>query len=340
MKNNTPIFEKKNVLVTGGAGFIGSHLCERLLKEANVICMDDLSNSDISNVQHLLQYPDFEFIKYDVNEKIDLKDFPELDKFKVKFQGIQEIYHMACPTSPKNFENLKIHSLWANSKAMLNTLDLAVEYRAKYVFGSSSVVYGRITDENSIFSEDFEGIVDHLSPRSCYDEGKRFAETCIETYKQVYGLDAKIARIFTTYGPRMKLRDGLLIPDFILNALDGRDLVIYGDGDINQSLCFVSDMVDGLVRLMATSPEVAMVNLGLDEPYKMSEVAQKIIQMTNSSSQIVYEAPLVFLTSKGLPDLRRAKEFLDWIPLVRLEDGLRRTIEYTLANKENLAFKK
>jgi len=339
MQNNTPIFEKKNVLVTGGAGFIGSHLCERLLKEANVICMDDLSNSDIFNVQHLLQYPDFEFIKYDVNEKIDLKDFPELDKFKVKFQGIQEVYHMACPTSPKNFENLKIHSLWANSKAMLNTLDLAVEYRAKYVFGSSSVVYGRVGDDNNVFAEDYEGIVDHLSPRSCYDEGKRFAETCIETYKQVYGLDAKIARIFTTYGPRMKLRDGLLIPDFILNALDGRDLVIYGDGDINQSLCYVSDMVDGLVRLMATGPEIAIVNLGLDEPYKMSEVAEKIIQMTNSSSQIVYEAPLIFLTKKGLPDLRRAKESLDWIPLVRLEDGLRRTIEYTLANKENLSFK-
>lgn len=340
MQNNTPIFEKKNVLVTGGAGFIGSHLCERLLKEANVICMDDLSNSDITNVQHLLQYPDFEFIKYDVNEKIDLKDFPELDKFKVRFQGIQEIYHMACPTSPKNFESLKIHSLWSNSKAMLNTLDLAVEYRAKYVFGSSSVVYGRVSDENNFFSEDYEGVVDHLSPRSCYDEGKRFAETCIETYKQVYGLDAKIARVFTTYGPRMKLRDGLLIPDFILNALDGRDLIIYGDGDIKQSLCYVSDMVDGLVRLMSTGPETAIVNLGLDEPYKMSEVAEKIIQMTNSSSQIVYEAPLVFLTKKGLPDLRRAKEYLDWIPLVRLEDGLRRTIEYTLANKENLSFKK
>ncbi|MDD2656720.1 MAG: NAD-dependent epimerase/dehydratase family protein [Patescibacteria group bacterium] len=339
MQNNTPIFEKKNVLVTGGVGFIGSHLCERLLKEANVICMDDLSNSDISNIQHLLQYPDFEFIKYDVNEKIDLKDFPELDKFKVRFQGIQEIYHMACPTSPKNFENLKIHSLWANSKAMLNTLDLAVDYRAKYVFGSSSVVYGRVDEENKIFAEDHEGVVDHLSPRSCYDEGKRFAETCVETYKQVYGLDAKMARIFTTYGPRMKLRDGLLIPDFILNALDGKDLVIYGDGEITQSLCYVSDMVDGLVRLMGTGPDIAIVNLGLDEPYKMSEVAEKIIQMTNSSSKIVYEAPLVFLTKKGLPDLRRAKENLDWIPLVRLEDGLHRTIEYTLANKENLALR-
>ncbi|EKE06736.1 MAG: hypothetical protein ACD_18C00293G0003 [uncultured bacterium] len=339
MDNKMQIFEKKNVLVTGGAGFIGSNLCERLLKEANVICMDDLSHSDISNVQHLLQYPDFEFIKYDVNEKIDLNDFPELDKFQVRFQGIQEIYHMACPTSQKNFENLKIHSLWSNSKAMLNTLDLAVEYRAKYVFGSSSVVYGSVTESQKIFSEDYEGIVDHLSPRSCYNEGKRFAETCIATYRQVYGLDAKIARIFTTYGPRMRLRDGLLVPDFILNALEGRDLIVYGDGSAEEALCYVSDMVDGLVRLMSTGPEVDIVNLGLDEPFKISEVAQKIISMTNSTSKIVYEEPLMYLSKKGLPDLRRAKDKLEWIPLVRLEEGLRMTIEYTLANKEIYNFK-
>lgn len=336
MLNSTPIFEKKNVLVTGGAGFLGSHVCERLLQEAKVICMDDLSNSNIQNIQHLLQYPDFEFIKYDVNEPIDILAFPELDKFKVRFQGIQEIYHLACPTSPKNFENLKLHSLWANSRAMLNTLDLAVEYNAKYIFGSSSVVYGEPFEEHTVFSEDDEGVVDHLSPRGCYDEGKRFAETCVETYRQVYGLDAKIVRIFTTYGPRMKLRDGLLIPDFILNALEGKDLVIYGDGEVSQSLCYVSDMVDGIIRLMQTDPDVAIVNLGLDEPHKMTEVAQKIIDMTGSSSQIVYEEPLVFLTKKGMPDLRRAKDVLSWIPLVRLEEGLQRTINYTLANKEML----
>jgi len=335
--NNTPIFEKKNVLVTGGAGFLGSHLCERLLKEANVICMDDLSNSSIQNIEHLLQYPDFEFIKYDVNQAIDLAQFKELDKFKVKFQGIQEVYHLACPTSPKNFEDKKIHSLHANSRAMLNTLDLAVEYKSKYVFASSSVVYGDPKVEgDTIFSEDEEGIVNHLSPRACYDEGKRFAETCVETYRQVYGLDAKIARVFTTYGPRMKLRDGLLIPDFILNALEGKDLVIYGDGDMQQSLCFVTDMIDGMVRLMKSDPDIHIVNLGLDQPYRMEDVAKAIIQMTGSSSQIKYEEPLMFLTKKGLPDLRIAKEELGWIPLVRLEDGLKRTIDYTLANKEML----
>ena len=336
MFKEVPIFEKKNVLVTGGAGFLGSHLCERLLKEANVICVDDLSNSTIENIDHLLQYPDFEFIKYDVNKPMDLDDFPELAKFKVKFQGIQEIYHLACPTSPKNFEHLKLHSLWANSNAMTATLDLAVKYKAKYVFASSSVVYGVPTPEHRIFKETDNGMVNHLSPRGCYDEGKRFAETCIETYRQVYGLDAKIARVFTTYGPRMKLRDGLLVPDFILDALEGRDLVIYGDEELKQTLCYVTDMIDGLVRLMNAGPDIAIVNLGHDEVVKMKDVAAKVIQMTNSISQIKFEAPLVFLTSKGLPDLFRAKEQLGWLPLVRLEDGLRQTIDYTIANKESI----
>ncbi len=337
MPTEVPIFEKKNVLVTGGAGFIGSHLCERLLREAKVICIDDFSNSHIRNIEHLLQYPDFEFIKSDVNQPIDLAAFPELDKFRVKFQGIQEVYHLACPTSPKNFENLKIHSLWANSRALLSTLDLALQFKAKYLFASSSVVYGDATEEHKFFSENDEAQkLNHLSPRGCYDEGKRFAETCVETYRQVYHIDAKIARVFTSYGPRMKLRDGLLIPDFILNALDGKDLVIYGDETLEQTLCFVTDMVDGLVRLMGTGPEVSIVNFGSDVPLKMMDVAQKIIDLTHSSSRIVFEAPLIFLTRKGTPDLHRAKEELGWLPLVRLDDGLQRTIDFTVANKEAL----
>lgn len=334
MINQTPIFEKKNVLVTGGAGFLGSHLCERLLKEAKVICIDDLSNSSINNIDHLLQYPDFEFIRYDVNQPINLDDFPELAKFKVKFQGIQEVYHLACPTSPKNFEQKKLHSLWANSSAMISTLDLAQKYHAKYIFTSSSVVYGPATSERAVFTESDEGKVNHLSPRGCYDEGKRFAETCVETYRQVYGLDAKIARVFTTYGPRMRLRDGLLIPDFILDALAGKDLVIYGSRDTDQSLIYVNDMVDGLVRLMHTGPDVHLVNLGSDQVVKMAEVAQMIISMTESTSTVRYEEPLDYISAKGIPDLRLAKEHLDWLPLVRLQEGLRKTIDYTIAHKE------
>lgn len=337
VNTQVPIFEKKNVLVTGGAGFIGSHLCERLLREAKVICIDDLSNSNIRNIEHLLQYPDFEFIKFDVNQPIDLDAFPELDKFRVEFQGIQEIYHLACPTSPKNFENLKIHSLWANSRAMLSTLDLAVKYKAKYLFGSSSVVYGDATDNHNVFAEDDEARkLNHLSPRGCYDEGKRFAETCVETYRQVYHIDTKIARIFTTYGPRMKLRDGLLIPDFILNALEGKDLVIYGDEKLEHSLCYVTDIIDGLIRLMNAGTNTSIVNIGSDVPLKMVDVANTIIKLTRSSSRVVFEAPLVFLTRKGTPVLTRAKEDLGWLPLVRLEDGLQMAIDFTVANKEAL----
>lgn len=335
MIKENPIFDKKNVLVTGGAGFLGSHLCERLLSEAKVICMDDLSNSSIQNVEHLLQYPDFEFLKYDVNNPIDLEEFEELDKFKIKFQGIQEIYHLACPTSPKNFSDLKIHSLKANSNSMIYTLDLAVKYRAKYLFTSSAVVYGEPTGA-SFFSENDQGNLNHLSPRSCYNEGKRFAETCVETYRQVYGIDVKIARVFTTYGPRMKLRDGLMIPDFILDALEGRDLVVYGTGEEKQSFCYVTDVVDGLLRLMRGGPELSIVNIGSEQPLSVVEVANKIIEMTSSSSKLVFEEPLEFLSKKGLPDLRRAKEQMDWIPLVRLEDGLHHTIDFAIANKEML----
>lgn len=331
--DQTPIFDKKNVLVTGGAGFIGSHLCEYLLREAKVICVDDLSNSSIQNIDHLLQYPDFEFIRYDVTKPLDLNSFDELDKFRVKFQGIQEVYHLACPTSPKNFEEMKLHSLWANSNAMTATLDLAVKYRAKYVFTSSSVVYGAPPEDGSPISEDAEGIVNHLSARACYDEGKRFAETCVATYRQVYGIDAKVARIFTTYGPRMKLRDGLLIPDFILDALDGREMIVYGHDDMEETVCFVTDVINGLARFMETGPEDWLLNFGSDEVVKVMDIAHKIIDMTKSESPIRFEEPLVYLTKKGVPDLRRAKETLGWLPLVRLDEGLKKTIDYTIANK-------
>ncbi len=332
------IFEKKNILVTGGAGFIGSHLCERLLKEGNVICLDDFSNSDPQNINHLLQYPDFEFINYDVNKPINLEDFDELNKFKVKFQGIQEVYHLACPTSPKDFEDFKINSLQANSAAVINTLELALKYRAKYVFAGSSVVYGDATDNKNVFKETDLGTVNQLSPRACYDEGKRFAETCVQTYRDFHGLDAKIARIFTAYGPKMRLFQGLLIPDFVINALDNKDVVIYGDKTLLTSLCYVSDIISGLCDLMSADPGVNVINLGSDEVYSFTDIAQMIIKMTGSKSKIVYDNPLLFLTRKGAPDLQYVKKTLGWMPLVRLEDGLEKTIEYVAANKEALLY--
>jgi len=331
-----PIFEKKNVLVTGGAGFIGSHLCEKLLKEAKVICLDDLSNSSPRNIDHLLQYADFEFIKHDINAPFHPDDFPELEKFKVGFQGLQEIYHLACPTSAKNFNDFRIQTLDANSLAMKNTLELAVKYSAKYLFASSAVVYGPASVDGKKISEDYQGITNQLSPRANYDEGKRFAETSVETYRQVYDLDAKIARIFRTYGPRLKLYDGQMITDFVIQALDGQDLIIYGDESFTTSLTYVMDIVDGLLRLMKAPPGVGPVNFGSDEAVKLADVAAMIVKMMDSKSKVRFEAPIQFMTPLALPDLSKARDLLGWLPLVRLEDGLRKTIDYSIAHKSAL----
>jgi len=267
-----------------------------------------------------------------------LDKFDELDKFKVKFQGIQEIYHLACPTSPKEFEASRIEILKASSDAVFNTLDLAVRYKAKYVFTSSAVVYGPSTPNRVAIKESELGVFDHLSKRASFDEGKRFSETCVETYRLVHNIDAKIARVFTTYGTRMKLFEKQLIPDFIINALDGKDLVIYGDKTFGTSLCYVTDMVDGLVRLMTADPEVHLVNFGGEHIVHYADVAKMIIEMTNSKSKIVFKDEDLFLSAKGTPDTHYAVNKLGWFPLVRLEDGLQKAVDFVIAHKESLTF--
>ncbi len=329
----TPLFEKKIVLVTGGAGFIGSHLCEALLKEARVICLDNFATSLESNIDHLLRHPDFEFIRHDINTPFDPEAFPELARFKVKFQGIQEIYHLACPTSPKKFEQHRMQTLYANSLGMKHALDLAVRYKAKCVHASTSVVYGVRPADNHKFKEEESGSSDVLSPRACYDEGKRFAETCCATYKQVHGADVRIARIFRTYGPRMPLFDGQMIPDFVTNALDGVDLEIFGNASFQTSLIYVTDVVDGLMKVMSATEDVGPVNLGSDVDVPLVDVAKRIIEMTGSTAKIVFKDELLFMTQLGLPDIAKAKEKLGWIPLVTLDEGLKKAIDYTIANK-------
>ncbi len=328
-----PIFEKKNVVVTGGAGFIGSHLSEQLLRDSHVICIDNFIGSSERNIDLLLRNPDFEFIRHDITQPIDLEKFSELERFKIKFQGIQEVYHLACPTSAKNFSQYKIATLQANGRGMSNVLELALRYNARLVHASTSVLYGPRTPEHSVFKETDLGLIDHLSPRGCYDEGKRFSETVVETFRQVHNLDAKIARIFRTYGPRERLFDGEMVPDFIVDALDGRDLVVYGDETFSTSLTYVTDVVEALIKLMAAPSDTGVVNLGADYEIKITEVANKIIELTGSTSKIKFEAPLLFMSPLGIPDLTKAKEKLGWLPLIRLEDGLMRTIEYTRANK-------
>jgi len=323
---------KKNILVIGGAGFLGSHLCDHLVKYHNVICTDNFVSGSQENIDFLLRNPNFEFIKHDITEPLDLEKFPELDKFKVKVKGVAEIYNLACPTSAKEFEAKRMETLETTSTGVINALKVALKYKAKFLHFSSSVVYGGRTEKIKSFKEDYFGSVDMLSPRACYDEGRRFAETAVVTYRQLYKLDTKIIRVFRAYGPRMKLFDGQMIPDFITNALDNKDLVIFGDKTFSSSLCYVSDVIDGAVRMME-SEEAGPINLGGIEDVNIYEVAEKVIKMTGSKSKVVFKDSLLFMTPLGLPDITLAKENLGWLPIVLIEEGLEKTINYTKAEK-------
>jgi len=323
--------EVKNILITGGAGFLGSHLCDRLMEEGNVICVDNLvGGGNINNVKPLLQRPNFRFIKHDVNQPLDMGAFQEIRDFRVDVHGLQEIYHLACPTSAKNFNQLRVETLQANSLGILNILELAKAYKARMLFTSSSVVYGP-KKAGGFYKENEAGTVNFTGPRSCYDEGKRFAETAIVTYRDFYGLEAKIVRVFRTYGPREMLFDGQMIPDFVLQALTNKPLVIYGDENFSTSLCYVSDMVEGLIKTME-SKERGPINLGHPQEHKLADLARKIIDMTGSQSKIEFRPPLLFMTPLGMPDISLAREKLGWFPVTRIEDGLKEIIEYVKAN--------
>ncbi len=315
---DTPIFDQKNILVTGGAGFIGSHLCDALVKTAKVICVDNFISGDERNIDHLLANSNFVFLRADVTAPLELEERSDLERFRVKFQGLQEIYHLACPTSPKAFESRRVETALANSLAVKNVLDLAVKYRAKLLHASSAVIYGPRRDDLNVVREDYYGYVDPLSPRACYDEGKRFAETLVSTYREVRHLDAKIARIFRTYGSRMKLNDGQMLPDFAIAALDGRDLVIYGDESFSSTFCHVTDLVSGLVKFMR-SGELGPINFGSDLEYRLVDVANKIIELTASASRVTFQERLLFMSPLALPDITLARERLGWFPVTMLE---------------------
>ncbi len=326
------IFGKKNVLVAGGAGFIGSHLCDRLVENCKVICLDNFLTGDEINIDHLLSDPNFEFIKHDITEPIDLEKLPELQKFKIEFQGIQEIYNLACPTSPKDFDKNKIPTLLASSYGIKNLLDLAARYQSKIMQFSSSVVYGPRTSENARVKENETGKVDFLSERSSYDEGKRFSETMAENYGKVFGIDAKIIRLFRIYGPRMKLNQGNLIPDFINSALENSDLVIPGDNKFSTSLCYISDCVDACLKIMESDVK-GPVNIGSDVDASLSKICDMIIKILDSKSKIKYSDKHFFISELCLPDITKAKEELGWMPIVTLENGLRKTIDDLRASK-------
>ena len=320
------IFDKKNILVIGGAGFIGSHLCDELVKENKVICLDNFSSGEERNIDHLLADPNFEFVRHDITEPLNFESLPELQKFKIEFQGIQEIYNLACPTSPTNFEKNKLNNILANSYGVKNIMDLAVKYESKVMHFSSSVVYGPRRLDNQRISENDLGVVDMLSQRSSYDEGKRFAETIVKNYKDIYGIDAKIIRPFRTYGPRMALDAGNLIPDFINNALRGRDMEIFGDQNFSSSFCYVSDVVDASIKFMA-SDIFGPLNVGSDIDINITNLAEKIVKILNSKSKIVYKDSLIFLSSLCLPNISRARNELGWMPVITIEKGLEKTVD-------------
>lgn len=326
------IFDKKNILVTGGAGFIGSHLCDELVKENKVICLDNFSSGSEKNIDHLLSEPNFVFIRHDINEPIELETLPELIKFKIEFQGIQEIYHLACPMSPKNFEKNKIDIILANSLGTKNVLDLAKKYNAKFLHYSSSVVYGYEPSIGSKVSEDYLGVVNVLSNRGAYDEGKRFAETLVANYGDAYKLDVKIMRLFRTFGPRMPLNDGHMIPDFISDALDNKDLSIFGNEKFISSFCYISDVIDASLKLMDSELH-GPYNIGSDREVSIIDVANSIIRQIGSRSLCQHKDPLLFMKPLHIPDIARARNELGWMPIVSIDKGLEYTIYDLRASK-------
>ncbi len=316
---------KPNILITGGAGFIGSHLADTLVKNNHVIVVDNFITGREENINHLLESPNFEFVKHDLIEPLDFTKYPELKKFKVELQGVQEIYHLACPTSPKDYNKFPIETLVANSHATLNALEIAKKYQAKFLFLSSSSVYGEVVTDQPV-KEDNWGLVDPIGPRSCYNEGKRFAESLVMNYHLKFGLDTKIARVFNTYGPRMKIDDGRMIPELIISALKNEPLKIYGTESETGSYCYVADLIEALTRLIASDIHTP-VNLGSMHEVRLIEVAKLIIELTNSKSKIEFQPPLPYTAKQLIPDIGLAKEEIDWFPIVSLEEGIKKTID-------------
>jgi UDP-glucuronate decarboxylase len=302
------------VLITGGAGFLGSHLCDRLLADgANVICVDNFFTGAKRNIDHLLDHHHFEFMRHDVT-------FP-------LYIEVDQIYNLACPASPIHYQHDPVQTTKTSVHGAINMLGLAKRLRARILQASTSEVYG----DPSVHPqpEDYWGHVNPIGPRSCYDEGKRCAETLFFDYWRQHRLQIKVARIFNTYGPRMHPNDGRVVSNFIVQALLGRDITVYGDGSQTRSFCYVDDLIDGLVRLMATRAEVTgPVNIGNPSEFSMLELAKMVIDLAGSHSHIVHRPRPQDDPEQRRPDIARAQDLLDWKPRTMLRDGLARTIAY------------
>ncbi|MEK6715180.1 MAG: UDP-glucuronic acid decarboxylase family protein [Candidatus Omnitrophota bacterium] len=305
---------KKTALVTGGAGFIGSHLCGRLIGDGfKVICMDNLLTGRLSNIKHLFKDKNFKFIKHNVCQYINLR------------QKIDYILHFASPASPADYLNYPIQTLKVGSLGTHNALGLAKQKKAVFLLASTSEVYGDPLVHPQ--PESYWGNVNPVGPRGVYDESKRFAEAITLAYHRTHKIDTKIARIFNTYGPQMRNNDGRAIPNFISQALANRDITVYGKGTQTRSFCYIDDLVEGIVRLMLSKVNEP-VNLGNPDEYTVLSLAKKIITLTKSKSRIIFK-PLPQDDPKvRCPDISKARRILKWQPKVGLDEGLRRTIEY------------
>lgn len=305
---------RKRVLVTGGAGFIGSHLCDRLIKEGNdVICVDNLFTGSKDNIRHLIDDPYFEFIRHDVITPI----YVECD----------QIYNLACPASPIQYQRDPIYTTKTSIYGAFNALGLAKRTGARILQSSTSEVYG--DPEISPQPECYRGRVNTMGPRACYDEGKRVAETLFFDYHRQHNVDIKVMRIFNTYGPRMDIGDGRVVSNFIIQALKNEDITIYGDGSQTRSFCYVDDLVEGMIRMMNSRDGfTGPVNVGNPEEFTILELANTVIRLTDSKSRIVFCDLPEDDPKQRKPDITLAKKELNWQPSTHLEEGLQKTIDY------------
>ncbi len=313
----------KTIIVTGGAGFIGSHLCDFLLdKNEKVISVDNFLTGSKKNVEHLLDEKNFELIEHNIVEPLSIRE------------KIDQIYNLASPASPIDYQEKPIETILANSAGVKNMLDLAKEKKAAFLQASTSEVYGDPLQHPQ--KEDYWGNVNPIGPRSCYDESKRFAEAITMAYNRKFKLDARIVRIFNTYGPRMRKDDGRVIPNFINQALSAKPLTVYGDGKQTRSFCFVSNLVEGLYLTMNSKCSTP-INLGNPNEISIIELAEKIISLTRSSSKIVFNSLPLDDPTRRKPDITKAKKILRWEPKTDFEEGLKETIKYfskTLAERK------
>nr|WP_200863699.1 UDP-glucuronic acid decarboxylase family protein [Asticcacaulis sp. AC460] len=305
---------RKRVLVTGGAGFLGSHLCERLLARGDdVLCVDNYFTGRKDNITHLLGLPQFEALRHDVT----LPLFVEVD----------EIYNLACPASPVHYQFDPVQTIKTSVVGAINMLGLARRLKVKILQASTSEVYG--DPDVHPQPESYRGNVNVLGPRACYDEGKRAAETLFFDYHRQHKVAIRVARIFNTYGPRMQPNDGRVVSSFVVQALRGEPITLYGDGSQTRAFCYVDDMVEGLIRLMDTGPEVTgPVNIGNPHEVEVRDLAQRIIRLTGSSSPLVYRDLPQDDPARRCPDISLARQVLEWQPAVSLDEGLRATIAH------------